>query len=35
MVGEKFIRATGYKYPDWADLVGQLANDPTPYEKWR
>jgi dTDP-4-dehydrorhamnose reductase len=35
MVGERFLRATGYKYPKWPDLVGQLANDSTPYEKWR
>ena len=35
MIGEKFIRATGYSYPNWPGLVAQLANDPTPYEKWR
>jgi dTDP-4-dehydrorhamnose reductase len=35
MIGDKFIRATGYICPTWRDLIAQLANDPTPYEKWR
>ena len=35
MIGEKFIRATGYRYPTWPELIDQLANDPTLYEKWR
>jgi len=35
MVGEKFLRATGYRLPNWDDLVSQLVNDPTPYEAWR
>lgn len=35
MVGDAFLRATGYRSPDWPSLVAQLANDPTPYEKWR
>ena len=35
MVGDAFLRATGYRSPDWPGLVAQLANDPTPYEKWR
>jgi dTDP-4-dehydrorhamnose reductase len=35
MIGEKFVRATGYRYPTWPELIAQLANDPTPYEKWR
>jgi dTDP-4-dehydrorhamnose reductase len=35
MVGDKFIRATGYHMPDWPELVNQLVNDPTPYEQWR
>jgi len=35
MVGEAFLRATGYRSPDWPALVSQLVNDPTPYEKWR
>ena len=35
MAGDAFLRATGYPAPDWPDLVAQLANDPTPYEKWR
>lgn len=35
MQGGKFLRATGLKYPEWPDLVAQLANDDTPYENWR
>lgn len=35
MVGDAFLRATGYCSPDWAGLIDRLANDPTPYEKWR
>jgi dTDP-4-dehydrorhamnose reductase len=35
MVGEKFIETTGYSYPNWPSLAAQLANDRTPYEKWR
>jgi dTDP-4-dehydrorhamnose reductase len=35
MVGEKFLRATGYSMPDWDYLVAQLVKDPTPYEAWR
>lgn len=35
MVGDAFLRATGYRSPDWPSLVAQLAKDPTPYGKWR
>ena len=35
MIGDAFLRATGYRSPVWPGLVAQLANDPTPYEKWR
>jgi dTDP-4-dehydrorhamnose reductase len=35
MIGDRFLQATGYRSPDWPGLVAQLANDPTPYEKWR
>jgi dTDP-4-dehydrorhamnose reductase len=35
MVGDAFLRATGYRPPDWPGLVAQLADDPTPYGKWR
>ena len=35
MVGEQFLRATGYSMPNWDGLVDQLVNDPTPYESWR
>jgi dTDP-4-dehydrorhamnose reductase len=35
MIGEKFMKATGYGLPGWQDMVSELANDPTPYDKWR
>jgi dTDP-4-dehydrorhamnose reductase len=35
MVGDRFRNATGYKEPSWDDLIGQLANDGTPYYSWR
>ena len=35
MVGDAFLRATGYRPPEWSGLIAQLANDPTPYDKWR
>ncbi|MGA2260232.1 MAG: SDR family oxidoreductase [Acidobacteriota bacterium] len=35
MIGEKFIHATGYRYPTWRELIAQLVNDPTPYKNWR
>lgn len=35
MSGDKFRRATGYICPPWPELVAQLANDPTPYDRWR
>ncbi len=35
MVGEKFLKATGYPAPEWPGLIVDLANDPTPYGQWR
>ena len=35
MVGDKFVKATGYSIPKWEHLVEQLVTDPTPYEDWR
>ncbi len=35
MIGEAFLRATGYLSPDWPGLVARLAADTTPYGKWR
>ena len=35
LIGGKFIKATGYSYPGWTDMVTELASDPTPYDKWR
>jgi dTDP-4-dehydrorhamnose reductase len=34
MVGYRFLQATGYKEPAWADLIRQLYEDKTPYEQW-
>jgi dTDP-4-dehydrorhamnose reductase len=35
MKGDKLREAIAYEAPPWPLLVGQLAEDPTPYEKWR
>lgn len=35
ILGERFVRDTGYTCPDWPELVAQLASDPTPYTQWR
>ena len=35
MVGDRFMKATGYVCPAWPDLAADLADDPTPYGKWR
>jgi dTDP-4-dehydrorhamnose reductase len=35
MIGEKFVKATGYRTPSWPELVAQLRHDPTPYDQWR
>jgi len=35
MSGEKFFKATGYRTPDWPNLIAELRNDPTPYDQWR
>jgi dTDP-4-dehydrorhamnose reductase len=35
MTDEKFFRAVGWRTPDWPTLASQLADDATPYEKWR
>ena len=34
MCGDKFRQATGYICPRWPELIGKLANDPTPYSRW-
>jgi dTDP-4-dehydrorhamnose reductase len=33
--GAAFARATGLSAPGWAEMVADLAHDPTPYEDWR
>ncbi len=32
---DKFIAATGYRIPDWDEMIRELAEDPTPYDDWR
>lgn len=34
LCGEKLRGAIGYQPPAWPELIGQLAQDPTPYERW-
>ncbi|MEO7673178.1 MAG: SDR family oxidoreductase [Pyrinomonadaceae bacterium] len=31
----KFRNATGFVPASWETMIGQMANDPTPYELWR
>ena len=35
MIGDKLRLATGYRCPDWPELIQTLAQDPTPYQQWR
>jgi dTDP-4-dehydrorhamnose reductase len=35
MKGDKFTKATGQVCPTWPDLVAELANDDTPYDRWK
>ncbi len=32
--GTRFGRLTGIAVPDWRQMMGELASDPTPYEDW-
>ena len=34
MEGDKFLRTTGYVSPSWPELVSELAQDNTPYDRW-
>jgi dTDP-4-dehydrorhamnose reductase len=34
MKGDKLRAAIGYVYPPWRELVKNLADDPTPYDRW-
>jgi dTDP-4-dehydrorhamnose reductase len=34
MRGEKFERATGWRAPEWPEMVREMAADPTPYDAW-
>ena len=31
----RFVAATGYRIPEWDELIAELAADPTPYDEWR
>ena len=33
--GTRFHNATGFTPPTWDEMIGELANDTTPYSKWR
>ncbi|MDQ3486990.1 MAG: SDR family NAD(P)-dependent oxidoreductase, partial [Acidobacteriota bacterium] len=33
--GRRFRVATGYEPPPWAQMIGELAADDTPYDRWR
>lgn len=35
LVGDTFYQTTGYSQPSWAQLIQELVEDPTPYERWR
>jgi dTDP-4-dehydrorhamnose reductase len=30
----RFMNATGYRPPTWAEMVAEMAADPTPYDAW-
>jgi dTDP-4-dehydrorhamnose reductase len=31
----RFVGATGYRIPEWDEMIAELATDPTPYDEWR
>ena len=35
LVGDRFVAETGLEAPSWADMITDMANDPTPYEEMR
>jgi dTDP-4-dehydrorhamnose reductase len=35
MKGDKFRNATGEICPTWPELIAELANDDTPYDRWK
>ncbi len=35
MKGDKFEKVTGQRCPTWPELAAELANDDTPYDKWK
>ncbi len=35
MKGDKFEKAIGQSCPPWPELVSELANDDTPYDRWK
>lgn len=34
MIMDRFTKETGYEAPSWDDMLTELANDKTPYDKW-
>jgi dTDP-4-dehydrorhamnose reductase len=32
---DRFVAATGYRIPEWDELIAELAADPTPYDEWK
>ncbi|QQS43153.1 MAG: SDR family oxidoreductase [Acidobacteriota bacterium] len=33
--GSKFARETGFRAPEWSEMIEGLAEDPSPYQEWR
>ena len=31
----RFVATTGYRIPDWDEMIAELADDPTPYDEWK
>lgn len=31
----RFHKETGYQPPTWSDMIGQMLNDPTPYDQYK
>jgi len=35
LIGDKFIKATGFKCPSWRQMMLDMALDQTPYDQWK
>jgi dTDP-4-dehydrorhamnose reductase len=33
--GSRFCKATGFRPPNWAEMISEMHRDPTPYHLWR